>query len=193
MQEQHQHQQQGGDASADKEVMAILSSPAQQKKFVVKPQPRPGGAIPASPAANGKAAFVPPSSAAALSGDLRDATAALPGGRCGAVEAVVGGGGGGGGIGAVDATGLAAPSPPQTPRLPKPPSASWDPHVQSSSSAFSVPAGRGGGGGMAEGSGGVGAGGGGGGGGVCSAGIGSMSLGGFRSVGGGPFQVWVRS
>lgn len=191
MQPRHQQQQEhggtiGGDASADKEVMSILSSPVQQKKFVVKPQPRPGGVVapasavaaaagalgPASPGANGSAFAPQPSAVAALGGGdyhHRDAVASASGGR--------GGGGAvdtglrvGRGIGAADPsshTGLTAGpglSPPRkTPGLPKSTSASWDPQVQSSSSAFSVPMGRGGGGG----------------------GIGSLSLGGFRPLGGG--------
>ena len=174
LQQQQQHGAAlGGDASADKEVMAILSSPLQQKKFVVKPQPRPGGAAPsvtavgggggggggalgpASPRANGNST---------LGGEYRREVVAGAG-RAGVPEAVVGA------------------SPPQTPGgLPKSTSASWDPQVQSSSSAFSIPAGRGGGGGAAgrvEGSGGAGG----------AGGIGSLTLGGFRSVGGDPFQV----
>ncbi|CAM9445851.1 unnamed protein product, partial [Scytosiphon promiscuus] len=195
-------EQQGADASVDNEVMAILSSPVQQKKIVVKPQPRPGagGAAaaaaggptgralgPASPHSNGNASFVT-SSSAGLGGEyLRDNVANSAGfrggvGVGGTVDEVFGGGGATGG----DAAGLAiAPSPPRTPGLPKSTSASWDPQVQSSSSAFSVPAGRGGGGGggsgRVEGSGGAG-------GMVGGAGIGSLSLGGFRSVGGRHFQ-----
>lgn len=195
-------EQQGGDASVDNEVMAILSSPVQQKKIVVKPQPRPGGAAvaataggptgralgPASPRANGNASFIPNSAAALGSEYLRD-TAATATGCSGTVEEIFAGGGAAVG-GAVDAAGLPiAPSPPRTPGLPKSTSASWDPQVQSSSSAFSVPAGRGGGGGgggRVEGAGGAG-------GTVGGAGIGSLSLGGFRSVGGNHFQVWMEA
>lgn len=184
----------GADASADNEVMAILSSPGQQKKFVVKPQPRPGGggsgAVaaaaaggsgalgPTSPRVNGNA-FVPPSSTAFGDDYHRDtiAVAIAAGGRGGAVEASSRGGGV---IGVVVEPAGSGLSPPKTPGLPKSTSASWDPQVQSSSSAFSVPAGRGGGGGggAGRGEGLVGVGGGG------AGGIGSLSLGGFRSVGG---------
>lgn len=113
-----------------------------------------------------------------------------------------GGGGVGGGMGAeasfasggvaLESTGLktalAGPSVPQTSGgLPKSTSASWDPHVQSSGSAFSVPAGRGGGGAGGRGEGSVGVGGGAG-----SAGFGALNLGGFRALGGDHRDFQVR-
>lgn len=197
-------QQQGGDASADNEVMSILSSPVRQKNFVVKPQPRAGGhavtgsggLCPPSPGANGQC--LPGSAAAADSYLQNSSSSALVGG-------VVGVGGGGGGVGGgcrgveagllgggsvVDPGRLAnGPSPPHTPGLPKSTSASWDPQVQSSSSAFSVPAGRGiggGGGGRGEGPGGTG------GVGMGSAGFGGLGLGGFSSSGGDHRDFQVR-
>ncbi|CAN0049746.1 unnamed protein product, partial [Laminaria digitata] len=142
-------QQQGGDASADNEVMSILSSPIRQKNFVVKPQPRAGGGHtvtgggalgPPSPGANGQC--LPGSAAAAAAADSflqNSSSAALIGG----VGGVGGGGGGVGGGGRGVEAGLLGgesvvdpgrlvngPSPPQTPGLPKSTSASWDPQVQ---------------------------------------------------------------
>lgn len=98
-----------------------------------------------------------------------------------------------GGAGVVEATGGGpASSPPHTPALPKSISASWDPQMQSSGSAFQVPAGRGGGGtpvGRTDVSGGVGGSMG------SAAGFGALSMGGFRVVAGGDhgaFQVrWI--
>lgn len=168
---------QGGDSSTDKEVMAILSSPGQQK--LVKPQPRPGGLataaaslrMPSSPLANGKA--------------LSGTAATAPGSSDYFSEVVVGGSGSGGRRLAEAALALedsarnvgSGASPTPTPALPKSTSASWDPQVQSSSSAFSVPAGRGTGrGGRSSASPGVG--------GMGSAGLRGLTLGGFRVVGG---------
>ena len=180
-------EQQGGDASADNEVMSILSSPGRQKNFVVKPQPRAGGhsvtgsgaLCPPSPGANGQCL---PGSAAAADSYLQNSSSTTVGGG----GSGVGGGGRGadsglqGSGGVVDPGRLMnGPSPPHTPGLPKSTSASWDPHVQSSSSAFSVPAGRAiGGGGRGEGAGGAG------GVGMGSAGFGGLGLGGFAAAGG---------
>lgn len=181
--------QHGVDASAaDNEVMAILSSPVQQK-FVHKPQPRPGGSL--APATTG--AVGPPSPVAngtALAGPndylLGEAAAGAVGGggsnMVGAESGFVGG------VGVVDATGgVPAPSPPHTPALPKATSASWDPQTLGSGSAFQVPAGKGGGGvpgGRTDGSGGVGGSMG------SAAGFSALSMGGFRVVAGGDHGVF---
>lgn len=190
------------DSSADKEVMDILSSPVAQKKFVVKPQPRPpvvggpttagpGAMVPAPPQANGH-------NAASSSGNYLGEAVGGSGGGDGKIA-----GGLASGVGVVvepssTSCGLAnvvhGISPPRHVQnaavLSKPTGTSWDPHAQSSCSAFSVPAGRGSGvlgtGGRSDGAGGVSGGGGGG-------GLGALNLGGFRNVGGDPGDFKVKT
>ena len=170
----------GLDSSTDKEVMAILSSPGRQK--LVKPQPRPGALattvtslrpLPSESIANGKVLPDPAAVAASSGSDYSsEAAVAVPiggGGEASRPEVV---------SAREDSVGASgsSTSPPHMQVLPKSISASWDPQVQSSSSAFSVPAGRVAGRGdkpdTSQGVGGRG-----------SAGLGGLTLGGFRMVG----------
>lgn len=163
--------QQPVDASADREVMAILSSPVQ--KFVVKPQPRAGGVAPGagtlgppSPRANG---HHPPRMGPPGTGEYRNE------GSGGGVMRGLGSDSSLSGTGSIGAGVVSSGSPPPNSALPRSGNASWDPHSQSSSSAFSVPAGRGVAGGRGDGAGsGVS---------VGNTGLGTRRLGGFRVVG----------